>query len=308
MAKASFAPPKSAKPFVQAEGDDQQSNWLNTVDGEMAFFRTLIDCRPVGSAKHWTMIDLTLRLKKTAPEVFHQLGVEEPWKKYNEVYNSKFLHEDPTKAGDTDSAEAQAATPTDKDDAAPVDGFESAEFSLEPLARLDPAFADLKHDRCLRGPDDPVSPEPSPLRDFPLYHPPAAATKAGAAATKKKRIGADEDHADGPAAKKVASAPAAKQDDQSSDVSELTDLEDEAEEKSEVEEEQEDEETSESGGGDDYKDSPSASASAAQSPDARSQIRALPSSKTTASRSRTKAAPESTDKKASTKKRAGRRR
>lgn len=147
-----------------------------------------------------------------------------------------------------------------------ADGFESADFSLEPLSRIDADFASLKRDRCLRADDATPSPAPSPMRDFPApaRGPSTAAPSKAAAAGKKKRNGADEDHADGPASKKVAPA----QMDASSDASELTDLEDEVEEEGDAEEDDHEEEgTSESAGGDEYKDSPTASASAAQSPD-----------------------------------------
>ena len=180
-------------------------------------------------------------------------------------------HEDPAKAGEGDAGSDAQADKADKDDDAPLPGFESAEFTLEPLVKVDLAFAELKHDRCKRPANAPPSRTPSPMRDFSISpHATTPKSAAAAAATaKKKRGGEDDDHAEGPPAKKVA-APAPRHDGQSSDASELTDLEDDVDDKSEAEEEEEEEEaeeegTSESVGGDE--EEASAPVSAAQSPD-----------------------------------------
>ena len=92
MAKTAFAPPKSARAQPEPSKDDPLAEWLNTPDGEVAFFRALIDRRPVGTAKHWAMIDITLALKKTAPPpAYEKLPLQQPWEKYNAVYNSAYL-------------------------------------------------------------------------------------------------------------------------------------------------------------------------------------------------------------------------
>ena len=65
MAKPTWAPPTAAQ--AGSKSLDEPSDWLATDDGELAFFRTLIDRRPVGTAKHWAMIDITMALKRAAP-------------------------------------------------------------------------------------------------------------------------------------------------------------------------------------------------------------------------------------------------
>ncbi|KAK4705821.1 hypothetical protein P7C70_g376, partial [Phenoliferia sp. Uapishka_3] len=258
----SGAPGASGTKAAAAASLFASRSWLDTPDGEVAFLRALIHRRPVGVSRHWTMIDIITSLKKTAPRpAFERMEVDQPWVKYNQLYNSDFLEEQPG-AKDADATLTSTSTPSLS---------RESNFDLSILTRHDISFEKLQESRRLRSQSTAPSPPTSPVRDFPPPVISPVPTPRTAASSKKRKAGDEGFETSGGQAKKVVVEPEMKKiEDASSDVSELTDLEDEVEE--EVLEDEADGERAEEGEdveGDGEEEGTSAggsTASAAQSP------------------------------------------
>lgn len=85
-----FAPPLSAARTRSPSPEPDAERYLSTPTGELAFFRALIQHRPVGLDKHWEMIGVALHLRDHVGEDA-KIEQGELWDKYRELYDEETL-------------------------------------------------------------------------------------------------------------------------------------------------------------------------------------------------------------------------
>ena len=68
--------------------DIDESHWLDTVEGEIAFFRALTRARPVGIHKHFHVLTMSNAIRRDTGQL---VGVEELWSKLRTCYDLDIL-------------------------------------------------------------------------------------------------------------------------------------------------------------------------------------------------------------------------
>ncbi|KAM0755067.1 hypothetical protein T439DRAFT_322124 [Meredithblackwellia eburnea MCA 4105] len=166
MAKLSFVAPRSTQPSAVTP----RSGWLDSTEGELAFFRALIEHRPVGIHKHWAMLDVEGALKKVSPSESERIPPGDLWRKYGECFDvgviesttaeEDFSSPSPASTESTPSLDRLAHTKL------PTRPTSHADFSLASLEDSDISFSSLLRARAQRSNSATASPPSEPLRDF----------------------------------------------------------------------------------------------------------------------------------------------
>ena len=68
--------------------DQPQERWLDTVEGEIAFFRAIMSARPVGTHRHFHALSIRNAVMNATGK---PVTVDEVWSKLGECYNLDLL-------------------------------------------------------------------------------------------------------------------------------------------------------------------------------------------------------------------------
>ncbi|TFY70654.1 hypothetical protein EVG20_g2348 [Dentipellis fragilis] len=173
--------PRVQPPFNMAvdEGASASVHFLDTVEGEISFFRSLMRARPVGLHRHFHVLSMRNAIHQDTGQY---VAIDDIWAKLRSCYDMDTLEnlvrpltrlfllkaaksmlqetEGYESPGSSSSTPHLVGSPAPSDNLA-AHPFFRKEFSLPP----DPAYETLLAARRLRGASEPPSPsEPSPAR------------------------------------------------------------------------------------------------------------------------------------------------
>ncbi|KAA1469870.1 hypothetical protein DENSPDRAFT_835543 [Dentipellis sp. KUC8613] len=143
------------------EGAPASVHFLDTVEGEISFFRSLMRARPVGLHRHFHVLSMRNAIHQDTGQY---VAIDDIWAKLRSCYDMDTLENLETEGyespGSSSSTPHLVGSPGPSDNLA-AHPFFRKEFSLPP----DPAYDNLLASRRLRGASEPPSPiEPSPAR------------------------------------------------------------------------------------------------------------------------------------------------
>ncbi|GAA5974466.1 hypothetical protein JCM21900_000541 [Sporobolomyces salmonicolor] len=218
-------------------------DFLDTLEGELSFFRALVHHRLVGPDKHWEMLGVVQNMKHHNPKECSAVTAEQLWSKYRESYDEDVLHktweeqqegymEDETEPPNDDSSSTSSSSIVARINARI---FPKRDFSLAP----EEALAVRAFERGRLPPDEPPqSPPDGPLREVEYELPAEEGAEEdeeqkAAPRSPRKRVGADRVS---PRKKKARTAAEQEEEGSGSELSELTDQDDDEEEEGDEEE------------------------------------------------------------------------
>ncbi|EJC97824.1 uncharacterized protein FOMMEDRAFT_143378 [Fomitiporia mediterranea MF3/22] len=144
--------------------DNEPQTVLDTVEGEIHFFRALMRARPVGINRHFHVMSIQAAIEKGTKQ---SVSVDEIWRKLESCYNLEALEalEAEYESGNNTQSDSSTPQPT----ASPKEGdnlqthpFFREEFSLPP----DGFIESLQAERRIRATESPMSTaSPAPARN-----------------------------------------------------------------------------------------------------------------------------------------------
>ncbi|TFK52623.1 hypothetical protein OE88DRAFT_1428051 [Heliocybe sulcata] len=161
--------------------DDQkevEQHVLDTVDGEISFFRSLMRARPVGIHRHFHVLSMRNSIYK---DTGHLVSTDDIWGKLRSLYDLEALEGLETDGYDSPGSSPSVVNPPSPSPSENLSGHPHfrQEYSLPP----DPTMENLIATRRMRSSDSLPSSPPAPSP------PPATRGKRGAARKRAKRGG-----------------------------------------------------------------------------------------------------------------------
>ncbi|GAA5879794.1 hypothetical protein JCM1840_001899 [Sporobolomyces johnsonii] len=238
MAALDWADPLPSTSTVSSSTSSAVPDFLDTLEGELSFFRALVHHRLVGPDKHWHMLGIVQNIKHHNPKESTAVTAEQLWAKYRQSYDEDVLHktweeqqesymEDETEPPPDDDSSSTSSTSIVSRITARI--FPKRDFSLAPEEPL----AIQAFERGRLPPDEPPqSPPDAPLREVEYELPAGEGAeededKKPALKSPRKRAGADKVS---PRKKKAKTAAGLDEEGSGSELSELTDQDDDEEE------------------------------------------------------------------------------
>ncbi|KAJ7069732.1 hypothetical protein C8F01DRAFT_1113761 [Mycena amicta] len=128
--------------------DDEALEFLSTVEGEIAFFRAIMRCRPVGIHRHFHLVNVRNGILKDTGQT---VSIDALWHKLRDLYDMDALEAIDSENAGYEAARQRAAMP------------ETLAYTLEDYSiPYDSRVEEIIAQRRLRDTPSPFSPIPSP--------------------------------------------------------------------------------------------------------------------------------------------------
>ncbi|THV07253.1 hypothetical protein K435DRAFT_772618 [Dendrothele bispora CBS 962.96] len=156
-------PQPSQNPAVEGSSTEEQSSsvFLESVEGEISFFRSIMHARPIGMHRHFHVLSMRSHIHK---DTGRWVSIEDIWEKLRMCYDLEALDGIDIEAEGYETPQTSKGTPISIQSPSPSENLANHPFFREEYSLpFEPSFETIVSERRMRNtPSVPSSPERSP--------------------------------------------------------------------------------------------------------------------------------------------------